>query len=110
MRDSAKTYMQVKRSEYVRECRTGVQQRRREWKKTKQKRENRKAMPQTQPPREQEEEGSRSRLTQVWWLENEISAVHHHLKKAHSALQEEMRVMGNVKTHSLRCCQRMKNR
>jgi hypothetical protein len=75
VRDTAETkkYEKAKRSDFVRECRTGVQQRKREWKKAKQKRENRK-MPQTPPPREQEEGVPRSRLTQVWWLENEILA------------------------------------
>jgi hypothetical protein len=62
-------YEKAKRSDYVRKCRTGVQHRRREWKKAKQKRENRK-MPHTPPPRAQEEGVPRSRLTQVWWLEN----------------------------------------
>ena len=35
VRDTAKTYEKARRSDYVRECRTGVQQRRREWKKAK---------------------------------------------------------------------------
>jgi hypothetical protein len=35
----------------------------------------------------------------VWWLENEILAVHHHLRLAHGKLIEAMQGMENVKTH-----------
>jgi hypothetical protein len=35
----------------------------------------------------------------VWWLENEILAVHHHLQKAHGELIEAMQDKKNVKTH-----------
>ena len=39
---------------------------------------------------EQEEEVPKSRLTQVWWLENGIQAVHYHFKKALGELKAEM--------------------
>jgi hypothetical protein len=59
VRDTAKTYEKAKRSDYVRECRTGVQHRKREWKKSQQKRENRK-MPQTPPPLEEAQPRSKT--------------------------------------------------
>jgi hypothetical protein len=55
VRDASKTYQKAKRSDYVKECRTGVQQKKREWKKAKQQRANRK-MPATPPRQEQEAE------------------------------------------------------
>jgi hypothetical protein len=39
-------------------------------------------MPTTPPRQEQEEEVPKSRLTQLWWLEHELGAVHHHLHTA----------------------------
>jgi hypothetical protein len=90
VRGASKTYEKAKRSDYVKECRTGVQQKKREW--------NRK-MPSIPPPREQEEGVPRPRLTQVWWLGNEILAVHHYLQRAHGELSEAILDIKNVKTH-----------
>jgi hypothetical protein len=97
--ESKRTYMNAKRSNYVRAFRTDAQERKREWHKQVKRRENRRMMPQTSPPPQPVEEEIRSRLTQVWWLENEISAVHHWFKSELSALKEEMAVMKNVGTH-----------
>jgi hypothetical protein len=96
VREATKTYQKAKRSDYVKECRTGVQQRRREWRKAQKQKENRQ-MPATPPT--QEEAAPRSRLTQVWWLENGIQAVHYYYKKALGELRVEMADMQNVKTH-----------
>jgi hypothetical protein len=49
-------------------------------------------------------------LLQVWWLENDILTVHHHLKNAHGELIAAMQGMENVKSTSLRSCHRMENR
>jgi hypothetical protein len=76
VRESTSTYMKAQRSNYVRACRTEVHR-----------------------------SGLRTRLTQVWWLENEIQAVRHtpplflRGRSAHSALQEAMSDMADVKAH-----------
>jgi hypothetical protein len=98
VRDATKTYQRAKRSDYVKECRTGIQQKNRDWKKAKQQRENRK-MPATPPRQEQEEEVPKSRLTQVWWLEHELGAVHYHLQRAHGKLSEAISGIENANTH-----------
>ena len=54
-------------------------------------------MPDTPP--QQEEETPKSRLTQVWRLENGLEAVHYHYKKALDELKAEMADMQNVRTH-----------
>jgi hypothetical protein len=55
----------------------------REYKKEVAKRENRRMMPRAPPPQEEaEEEVTRSRITQLWWLEHEITAVHGRLEQA----------------------------
>ena len=99
-RDATKTYQRAKRSDYVKACRTEIMQKRREWKKAKQKKDNRVKMPQT-PPREQEleEETPKTRLTQMWWLEQDLGAVHYHAQRAHGGLSEAMADLKNVKTH-----------
>jgi hypothetical protein len=82
----------------VKECRTGVRTKRREWRKAqKQKEDRKKQMPDTPP--QQEEETPKSRLTQVWQLETGLEAVHYHYKKALDELTAEMAVMQNVRTH-----------
>jgi hypothetical protein len=103
VRDATKTYayQRAKRSDYVKECRIEMQKRKRDWKKAKQRRENRVRMPET-PPRqeqEQEEETRKSRLTQTWWFEQDLGAVHFHVQRAHGGLSEVMANMENVKTH-----------
>ena len=54
-------------------------------------------MPATPP--QQEEETPKSRLTQVWQLENGLEAVHYHYKKALDELTAAMKAMQNVRTH-----------
>ena len=51
VRDATKTYQKAKRSDYVKECRTGVQQRKRDWKKAEQRRVNRVQMCRCPRPR-----------------------------------------------------------
>jgi hypothetical protein len=79
VRDATTTYQKAKRFGYVKECRTGVQQRKREWKKAQQQRENRK-MPATPPPQEE----AQPRSTQVWWLGIEFQAVYIIPSRKHS--------------------------
>jgi hypothetical protein len=99
VRDATKTYQKAMRSDYVKECRTGVQQRKRDWKKAEQRRANRVQMPETPPRQEQEEEAPKTRLTQLWWFEHELGAVYFHIQRAHGELSEAMSDMENVKTH-----------
>jgi hypothetical protein len=100
VRGATKTYQRARRSDYVKECRTEMQKRKRDWKKAKQQEENRVRMPETPPQeQEQEEETPKSRLTQSWWFEQDLGAVHYHVQRAHDGLSEAMANMENVKTH-----------
>jgi hypothetical protein len=65
-------YVKMKTSSYVRTRISGALKSQRAYKKEKAKRENRK-VPQTPPPQEEEEGFVRSRITQVCWLEHELS-------------------------------------
>jgi hypothetical protein len=56
-------------------------------------------MPETPPRQEQEEETPKTRLTQLWWFEHDLGAVHFHIQRAHGGLSETMSDMENVKTH-----------
>jgi hypothetical protein len=87
----------------VKECRTGVQKKRREWRRAQKQKENRKQqMPDTPP--QQEEETPKSRLTQVWRLGNGLEAMHYHHKQALDELRAEMADMQNVRTHEFALC------
>jgi hypothetical protein len=84
--ESKRTCMQAKLWDYVRACRTDAQEREREYNKRLKRRENKRMMPQIPPPPPQPvEEVTRTRLMQVWWLENEISAAYHIGSRAHIA-------------------------
>jgi hypothetical protein len=60
VRDATKTYQKAKRSDYVKECRTGVQQRKRDWKKAEQRRVNRVQMCRCPRPRRDRSKRKRS--------------------------------------------------
>jgi hypothetical protein len=73
----------------------------RNYKKEKARREAR-DMPRTPPPPEEVEESeSRSRITQLWWLEHELTSVHTNLEHALVALRRLMATMNSVHTHEV---------
>jgi hypothetical protein len=71
----------------------------RAYKKEKPKRENRN-VPQTPPLQEEEEDFVRFRITQVCWLEHELTAVHNRLEHALTELRELMGEMSPVGAHT----------
>jgi hypothetical protein len=59
-------------------------------------------MPRTPLPQEDaEEEVTRSRITQLWWLEHEITTVHGRLEQALVELRGLMGKMPSVRTHDV---------
>jgi hypothetical protein len=90
----------MKKSSYVRTRISEALKSQRAYKKEKAKRENRK-MPQTPPPQEEEEDFVRSRITQVCWLEHELTVVHSRLEQALTELRKRMWEMSPVRTHEV---------
>jgi hypothetical protein len=99
--DQARKYVKMKKATYVRHRRMEAVQSQREYKKAKSRREAR-HMPNT-PPRteEMEEDESRSRITQLWWAEHEITSVHTNLDHALIDLRRLMATMETAHTHEV---------
>jgi hypothetical protein len=73
----------------------------REYKKEEARRDARE-MPRTPPPPEEVEDNeSRSRIAQLWWLEHELTSVHTNLEHALVALRRLMATMNSVHTHEV---------
>jgi hypothetical protein len=78
--DQAHKYVKTKETTYVRQRRMEALQIQREYKKEEARRDARE-MPKTPPlPEEVEESESRSRITQLWWLDHELTSVHTNLE------------------------------
>ena len=100
MEKKARQYVKMKKSSYVRTRISEALKSQRAYKKEKAKRENRK-MPQTPPPQEEEEDFARSRITQVCWLEHELTVVYIRLEQALTELRKLMGEMSPVRTHEV---------
>jgi hypothetical protein len=98
----ARQYVKRRKSSYVRTRISEALKSQRAHKKEKAKRENRK-MPQTPPPHEHEEKEdfTRSPITQVCWLEHELTAVHSRLEQALMDLRKLIGEMSPVRTHEV---------
>jgi hypothetical protein len=90
----------MKKSSYVRARVSEALKSQRAYKKEKARRENRK-MPDTPPRQEEEEDFVRSRITQVCWLEHELTAVHSRSEQALTELRKLMGEMSPVRTHEV---------
>ena len=103
MVDQSIKYVEMKEASYVRvrARRSEALQSQRDYKKEKARREKRDT-PRTPPPPEEEAESeSRSRITQLWWLEHELTAVHTELEQALVELRRLMGTMNSVRTHEV---------
>jgi hypothetical protein len=100
----ARKYVKMKKSLYVRQRISEALKSQRAHKKEKARRENRQ-MPRTPPPQEEEEEEeehvTRSRITQLCWLEHELTAVHSRFEQALVELRRLMGLMSSVRTHEV---------
>jgi hypothetical protein len=93
--------VKTKKVSYVRARRLEALQSQRKYKKEGARREAR-DMPKTPPPPEEVEESeSRPRITQLWWLEHELTAVHTNLEQALVELRRLMTTMNSVHTHEV---------
>jgi hypothetical protein len=104
----ARQYVKMKKSSYVRTRISEALKSQRAYRKEKIKRENRK-MPQTPPPQEEGEDFVRSRITQVCWLEHELTAVHIRLEQALTELRKLVKDMSPVRTHEVAVLTKDKN-
>jgi hypothetical protein len=97
---TAKKYWKMKAADFVREKRASVLQNNRKAKKQATRRANREGMA-TPPPQEtpEEEEEVKSRITNLWWLENELRALDLRAQKALTALTPGTQNMESVRTH-----------
>jgi hypothetical protein len=99
--ETAYKNVKMKKASYVRARRSEALKSVRDHTKEKARREKR-DMPRTPPPLEEEEESeSRSRITQLCWLEHEVTAVHTRLEQALIELRRLMGTMSSVRTHEV---------
>jgi hypothetical protein len=98
--EQTRKYVKMKQASYVRQRRMQAVLSQREYKKEKARREARQ-MPRTPPVEETEEEEIQSRITQLWWVEHEITAVHTNFEHALTELRRRMNTMATVHTHEV---------
>jgi hypothetical protein len=97
--ETAKKYWKMRAADFVREKRAGVLHNNREDKKQATRRANREGMAMP-PPQEPPEEGEvKSRITNLWWFENELRTTDMRAQAALEALEEGTQNMESVRTH-----------
>jgi hypothetical protein len=97
--DTAKKYWKMKAADFVREKRARVLHNNREAKKQETPRANRAGMGTPPPPEAPEEEKVKSRITNLWWLKNEMRALDLRAQAALAALTLGTKNMESVRTH-----------